>query len=218
MVIKLRARSPEDKQARHARLLATARTLWRESDLDGFTMAGVAARAGIVKGTLYLYFQTKEALLLAVLSQELAEWFDVLDAALVREAAWDAARLARIVADSLADRASLVRLLTVQSSILERNIDFAVALAFKGFLLERAARAGTHIERALPWLAPGDGMLILQRINALVVGLAHLADPPPIVREVLERPEFAPLRVPFGAQLQDSLEALLLGIEQRRSP
>ena len=217
MVSKLRARSQDDKLVRREHLLKSARSLWYETDLEGFSMAGVARRAGLVKGTVYLYFQTKEALMLAVLTRELEDWFDKLDTKLEHERDWSAGIVARVIAENLRERGALMRLLTVQSSILERNVSLETALAFKGFLLDRATRSGLLLEQVLPWLAPGEGVLVLQRVNALIIGFAQLADPSPIVREVLERPAFAPLRVKFDAQFQLTLEAVLIGLEHRRS-
>ena len=41
-------------------------SVFAEVSYAGFSMADVAARAGVAKGTLYLYFKTKEELLLAL--------------------------------------------------------------------------------------------------------------------------------------------------------
>ncbi|MDD2903561.1 MAG: TetR/AcrR family transcriptional regulator [Syntrophales bacterium] len=50
-------------------ILAAARSLLEQGGLDGLTMEGIAAAAGVAKGTLYLYFQSKEELIHELLSQ-----------------------------------------------------------------------------------------------------------------------------------------------------
>ncbi len=45
-------------------------------------MAELAARAGLAKGTLYLYYRTKEEVFLAVALDQLGGWLDALDAVL----------------------------------------------------------------------------------------------------------------------------------------
>ena len=59
-----RARSVEDKDLRRAQLIAAATQLFADADFDAVTIARVAARAGVAKGTAYLYFATKESLFL----------------------------------------------------------------------------------------------------------------------------------------------------------
>lgn len=50
-------------------ILAAARKLLDQSGLEAMTMDDIAAAAGVAKGTLYLYFQSKDDLLLAMISQ-----------------------------------------------------------------------------------------------------------------------------------------------------
>ena len=63
--MKQRARRSEDKAKRRAAILRAATELWSSgSDLS---MTDVARRAGITKGTVYLYFETRQQLMRAVL-------------------------------------------------------------------------------------------------------------------------------------------------------
>jgi AcrR family transcriptional regulator len=50
-------------------ILAAARKLLEQGGVDGLTMDGIAAAAGVAKGTLYLYFPSKEELIQELLSQ-----------------------------------------------------------------------------------------------------------------------------------------------------
>ena len=213
MVSKQRARSDDDKRARRRQILDQAMALWDERTFTTLTMVEVAERCGLAKGTLYLYFPTKEALLLALLEDLLIEWFDALDGALDRDDRWDTARLARVIVAVTAERSALTRLLAIGEGILEHNIDSARALAYKGLILARTGATGARLERRLPFLAAGEGSLVLIRLHALVTGLRQMADPAPIVREVLIRPEMASLRVEFGSALATALVALLIGME-----
>src|SRR2546423_8021773 len=79
MALRERARKAEDKQLRRRAIVDAARAVFAERGLSGFVMADVAARAGVVKGTLYLYWPTREELLLAVLEELLWQWLDQLD-------------------------------------------------------------------------------------------------------------------------------------------
>lgn len=50
-------------------ILAAARRLLDQRGLEAITMEEIAAAAGVAKGTLYLYFQSKDDLILAMISQ-----------------------------------------------------------------------------------------------------------------------------------------------------
>ncbi|MCM2288276.1 MAG: TetR/AcrR family transcriptional regulator [Sulfuritalea sp.] len=57
------------KQARPAELMAAALELFVEKGFVGTRLEDVATRAGVSKGTLYLYFDSKEALFKAVIQE-----------------------------------------------------------------------------------------------------------------------------------------------------
>jgi AcrR family transcriptional regulator len=59
------------KTARPAEILAAALASFAEHGFAATRLDDVAARAGVTKGTLYLYFDSKEALFKAVVRQEL---------------------------------------------------------------------------------------------------------------------------------------------------
>jgi AcrR family transcriptional regulator len=57
------------KEARPAELMAAALELFVEKGFAGTRLEDVATRAGVSKGTLYLYFDSKEALFKAVIQE-----------------------------------------------------------------------------------------------------------------------------------------------------
>jgi AcrR family transcriptional regulator len=54
-------------EARRAELARVALKLWAERGFDKTSVAEIAREAGVAKGTFYLYFETKQSLLLEVL-------------------------------------------------------------------------------------------------------------------------------------------------------
>ena len=71
---KKRARSLEEKSFRRQQILDAASALFAEVGYEGFSVALLATKAGIVKGTLYLYFKTREEVFLALYDQSLNRW------------------------------------------------------------------------------------------------------------------------------------------------
>jgi AcrR family transcriptional regulator len=177
-------------------------------------MAEVAERAGLAKGTVYIYFATKEALLLDLLAEEIGAWLDVVDARLDQGGTWTPKRVAQLLADTLSERQMLTRLLALMSSILEHNVPDDATLAFKTFLRDRVGATGERLERRLAFLRPGEGARVLVICHALVTGLEPMAQPPASVARVLERPDMAVFRVDFARELLGSIWALLLGMSE----
>ena len=68
---KKRARSLEEKSFRRQQILDAAAALFQEVGYEGFSVALLASKAGVVKGTLYLYFKTREEVFLALYDQSL---------------------------------------------------------------------------------------------------------------------------------------------------
>ena len=210
---KQRATREPEKQYRRRMILDTAAQLLDERAYTAITMAEVAEQAGLAKGTVYLYFPTKEALFLALQQRMLAEWFAELDAALAQLGPASAGAVAETICRSLAPRPHLTRLLAILHSVLEQNIDYEAAVSFKQMLLAHMQRTGARLERCLPFLRPGQGAQVLLRAHALVIGLQHVSDPPPLVRQVLEQPELQVFHIDFAGELSATLRALLRGME-----
>lgn len=181
-------------------------------------MHEIAHCVGIAKGTVYLYFQTKESLFLALQTEAYLDWFSELKA-LWRQAD-GVASVGDVVdtfAQTLARRPVLVRLIAILHTVLEHNVDLATAVAFKRQLQAEVTEAGALLETRLPFLAVGAGADVLQHVQVLVIGLQHLAAPAPVVRQALVFPELQGFRVDFDAQFRILLTALLYGLQHQAS-
>ncbi len=212
-----RARREDDKQERRDALLDAAAALVDSPAWGRFSVADVAARTGLSKATVFLYYPTREALLLALLERELAAWFEAFEAELARGGRWSPGRVGRAVAHTFLGRTALLRLLAQLEGVLEHNIPVDVARAYKVHLGRRLASAGAALERRLEFLAPGEGGTTLLRVRALVSGLWQMADASPVVDALLREPELAPMRVRFEDELEPSVTALLVGMQHARA-
>ena len=71
-----RARSETAKLEREDSILTATEILLRQFGYDSMTMQEVATAAGLAKGTLYLYFTSRESLVLAVYGRLFDRWID----------------------------------------------------------------------------------------------------------------------------------------------
>lgn len=204
------------KRRRAVDILRAARELEADRGFTDMAVATVAERAGVAKGTVFLYFPTKESLGLALLEELLEEWF----AAVRRSAGADHAprALAHRLAGSVAERPALARMVALLGSVLERNVPPDVAGAFRTRLLARMRETGAALEAALPFLARGDGLQLQLFVLVVVAGLQPLAEPAEAVRSALATPELAALRLDFAGSLESALRVHLEGLRALRAP
>lgn len=231
-----RARKEEQKEERRRLIIDAAWQLFQETPYLEVTMAQVAERTRLAKGTLYLYFTTKEELFLAVVDQEFAKWIHEVDIRLTHfgasqgeasaarprpsrarrgapsaPAADAAAGIASILSTTLVARDAMTRLLSILHSVLEQNVSYEAALRFKLSLLAHVERTGALIERCLPSLAPGQGGPILVRMYALLIGMRQVCDPSDVIRDIRSRPDMGLFRINFGEEIRASFAILLSG-------
>lgn len=219
MAVKRRAISEQQKQQRRQAILDVALQLFQEITYEAVNMSDVAGKAGLAKGTLYLYFKTKEELFLAIQTQTFEAWFDEADDQLqaLRSADKECTidEVVAVIRRCLENRPVMIRLVAILHTILEQNIDYATALSFKHMLRDRVLQTGPLLEACLPFLPADGGAQLLLRIHALVIGLQHMADPAPIVRQVLEEPDLAMFKIDFMEQLESILKTLLQGMKDQ---
>jgi len=67
------ARWRRRKQARPSEILEAALAVFAEKGLEAARMDDIARRAGVTKGTIYLYFANKDAVFKALLSETIGE-------------------------------------------------------------------------------------------------------------------------------------------------
>ena len=223
MVSYIRARKDEQKAERRQAILAAGRVLFAARPFADIAMSEVAERAKLAQGTLYLYFRTQEELFLALVDEELGAWLGRVDARLARLRVPTPARVAALLAEEVSAAPALQALLSLLHAVLEQNLEEAAARAWKASLCAGMAPVAARLEAALPALGAGGGTRLLLTLHALVVGLAQMARPSPVIARVLADPALAPLRVDFDPALHHALAALVEGLcargsHKRRTP
>ena len=81
-VVTKRARSEDQKLERRTAILDAADTHLHEVGFEAFSMATLAKSIGLAKGTLYLYFHTREEVFLALCQHKTDSWADRITATL----------------------------------------------------------------------------------------------------------------------------------------
>ena len=211
MVVLHRAVQAEDKAARRAAILEAAGRLLARDPENFASVAQVAEEAGLAKGTVYLYFKTKEEMLMAIHAEQASRLFDEVDAMI-------AARGAQLTVADAADcfcayvqRTPLfLQVASVCHSSFERNVDAEFMYQFRLGIVARLGAIGPKLEAIFPRLEPGQGVELLNHTYAFGIGTWLLCDPAHDP-EGMARPGLDVLRRDVGKALYRGLIALWRG-------
>lgn len=207
-----RARSFEDKVTRRNDIVTAAGDVFDATEADEFTMHAVATKLGLAKGTLYRYVPTREALLLALAADEYDAWFDRVDARLasapVVSVAATADSVARLLVDEIVRIPRFLRLASMVPSVLERNVPFETAFAYKSALVVRSRSTSDLLAGRLD-VAVDDARRVLIHLQAIAVGLHQLAHPAPIIAQVMADPSFRGASIDERAELDRAALAIV---------
>jgi AcrR family transcriptional regulator len=171
MVIRQRAIHTEDKHERHHAILDATERLLVRAPVRVANMAEVADEAGLAKGTVYLYFPSKDELLLALHERHVDDFFRALITLVSRDEAVSIDEIMTITRTHIVERPTFLPLATRCFGVLETEVPREVALAFKERMAQRLQAASVGLERHFPELPPGGGVALLRHSYALIVGL-----------------------------------------------
>ncbi len=206
-----RARQPEQKEQRRAHLLATARELLASGlSLRALSLNELARRADMAKANVYRYFETREALLLALLWEEWQRWFEELRAEWRVEedssVSLDAvvSRLAR----TLAREALLCELTAALPTVLEQNVGEAAIRDFKHATLTFFGAIARFLAERAPVLSEVAYAELLHDAAHLIMGLYAALHAAPSVAQALEDRTLRFFRRDFQVEFERMLGAM----------
>jgi AcrR family transcriptional regulator len=206
----LRATVHSEKQARRQRILTAAEDLLQGWSFTDITMDRIAAKAGVAKGTLYLYFRTKEAIFLNLYEDRLVAWYEELESlAGLGSHTVESADAARVISSTLSAHPVLVLLHGLVNSTLAINIDADNFVAFRRRQRHCISSLASALAERIGGLSEARALRFLVQLEPLVGGLFWAAVRPPAVDRALEEPELVLFRVDFEEELREIITALL---------
>lgn len=171
MVIRQRAIQAEDKQERHHAILDAAQTLLLRDPERVASVAEVADEAGLAKGTVYLYFPSKEELLLALHERNIDGFFQPLIARLESSRPLTIDDMFQLTREHIVAPPLFLPLASRCFGLMAQAIPEEAAGAFHQRMMGRLTRAGAGLERHFPQLRNGGGVTLLRHSYALIIGL-----------------------------------------------
>ncbi|MFD4641245.1 TetR/AcrR family transcriptional regulator [Lentzea sp. NPDC058436] len=213
-----RARTDEQRNERRRQILATAAAMLTEMPVAEVTLTALSRRVCLAKANVLRYFESREAVLLALLEAEIADWITELESAEIPGGpTWERGeRLAELLATSLTRRPVLCDLISAQSTVLERNISAETALQHKravhGYLETLVRFTGRH----LPELGDADAVTLMQTVMLTAVAAWPGSRPPQAVLDAYAAdPALAVMCVDFADVVRRTAEVTASGLLAR---
>lgn len=215
MIVKARALRDEDKLARRGEILAAAGRLFRERPEGLASMDELAEAAGVAKGTLYLYFSSKEEVMLALHEQHSESMFGELQRALSDPRQFSIQRFLDLFEKHALANPEFLSVGSLVVGMMERSVPVEAAQRFKARLGEWLLDAGAGIERALG-IPADEAARLLGQSFALMLGMWQLKGCCPLAQHCDPKLEATFVRN-FPREARKALDDLWAGALLQRS-
>jgi AcrR family transcriptional regulator len=170
---RVRALDGDDKEARRQTILDAAERLFAERH-ELANVADVAESAGLAKGTVYLYFQTKEEIYLALHLREVEHFFTTLIARMSGGTPFLFPEMIGLAEEHLLNAPTYMPLGAVCIGFSGNAVPLEAAKSFQMNMTHWLLTAGEGLERHFTKLAPGEGVRLLKHSYAMMIGLYSL--------------------------------------------
>jgi len=188
---------------RREQILCAAADMFLAQPYEAVNMEGLAEIIGVTKPALYRYFRGKEVLFLALFEEELARLKQAF------EALGQPEDLGLVVAQKFAAQPLYCRLSAILHIVLERDLTYDEALAFKLSLKQHIAEIGQSLSDTLQTAELSSVYEKLMQAQQALIGVWHMTHPAGAVEKVLERKELALFNQDFETVLAAHLNAIL---------
>ncbi len=201
-----RASTSESKEYRKQTILDAATTLFFENPGALPTVSEISKSCGIAKGTVYIYFSTKEQIFLTIIEGLFTEFIENTKGFVIKSQSSDNP-VKSIINDLciyFSENRIMLYLTGMNNSIIEQNIEIEAAYEHKkiiqNLLLDLGAVMGDTLGHDKTLCAK-----LLIRTYAIILGTWQMCNPPKKVHQVLQKEGAQFLLSDFETELRETL-------------
>ncbi len=196
-----RAMTDSAKAKRAMQILDAAEQLYKTSRFEDIKMVDIAQTAGVSKGTLFNYYTSKESIFMEMLFREYNKRFKKMQILLLEYETMSKEDFKSFVVKEInpyLDEDSIyTRLNAIKNTILEKNIDYTVAMKDKVRMYENGEKIGQQISSLAPFMTPEKVMEFFLAQNAIIVGAMNLSGSPRAIKEGISEMKLSGFDVDF---------------------
>ena len=208
--------SAEERALKINKLLDAALTQWQRHPERVPSVAEVAEKAGIAKGTVYLYFRSKEDLLMAVHERHVQAFFAALIERAGQRKKMGYDDMMQLTRDHIVRVPAFLPLATLVAGLRNKGVTPEMAEAFDRRVAELLTTAGGLLCKHFNLPDTPSGVQLLMRSYALILGLWQLvgSDQP-----ICTSPGISAMLLPdYLSELDAALRAYWQGALNKESP
>lgn len=202
-----RARGAKEKEARRKAILDSAISLYKNKPGPLPTTAQIGKDAGVAKGTLYLYFRSKEEIFLAILEEYHLNWLKTFH----KHGQFDESIMLTLLDTSCAfmeENPMFMQLACMSTSVIEQNVDSKILLTHKNAQAKATKAAAKSISAMIDSMPESEAAGLIVRTYALLLGLWQLSHPTDNIAKVLMSPSLQILKPEFSTSARHALQQL----------
>jgi AcrR family transcriptional regulator len=212
MAVEKRAMNDKDKMKRKEKILKSALQLFKKNNGKLPTVSVIAQKAGLSKGSVYLYFKTKNELFLYLFILQLREWHESVEKQIKKcNDRITIEKYAELTSAYLVKHPMVLKMGSVVTRVLEESVDEKVILELKVELARLLDDRSRLTYRLFPGLAVDQWMNVHLRVYALLFGLWQMFYSTPHFHEILERGENGIFEPDFFKSASNSIATFLKG-------
>lgn len=152
----MRKGTPEQVALKREEIVDACEQLYQTMSFREITLKEISKITSFSRPTIYNYFETKEEIFLALFKREYDRWNEALTAILEGNGWLTKAQLADRIAQSLADREQLLKLLSMNNYDMEANSRQELLTGFKVSYGESMRRMCMLLEKFCPDMSVED--------------------------------------------------------------
>jgi AcrR family transcriptional regulator len=211
MPVKQRAVADEDKKLRYDAIIATAFKLIESDHTRIPSVDDLAKHAGLAKGTVYLYFPSKEELLLAVHTENSRRFFTAFITLLKQLQDAQVEDLRPVVKEHMVDNATFLPMATRCLSLMDKELSADAVVKYKMLVSGALHTAAQDLVRHFPVLTVDESVRLLQHTYATVLGLWQIMHPVPRLAEHMHAPQLQCFVRDFDTEVAEAIFSLWYG-------
>jgi AcrR family transcriptional regulator len=127
----VRARTEEQISSRQQEIINACDALYEQYGYEGVNFKAIAEMTSFKRPTIYLYYKTKEEVLLDLLKKEMLEWHVMLQQAFRATETMTKEQYGAFLTESVASRDKMLRLLTILCTNIENQCRLEKLVDFK---------------------------------------------------------------------------------------
>lgn len=212
MAVRKRAIHEKDKLRRREKILKTAWALYKKSNGQLPTVSVLARKAGLSKGTVYLYFKTKNEIFLHLYLHQLRRWHDEMAQTLGQHPGKITVReYAQITTEYVVKNPIMLKLGSIATGAIQEDTDQQLVVEIKVGLAKILDDRSRLVCKLFPGLTREEWVKVHLRIYALIFGVWQMYYSPPHVRRLLQESETDIFDAGFSKNVVEAVATFLTG-------